>query len=290
MCKIPSSVDRDSRRTYDASTVASKSAPHPAADLEEHAVQELARLKMDPFGDKKEHHGAQSAGILESDPPTALRTRDDEGYLERPHSPAEPNGGLPTEPEPVASQPVEEVQPEQDEEADENPAVLDDLVNLLLSMSPLSSDSSDSLLSDGSSLSEESFDESAPSPSSANPECANATLAFVRESSTTSLDIGQPPAPATPLSSDDQAACVVDAMLNEARRVAERSKIDLRRLLKQELEERQDTLSAEERSRIRIRRETVVSRQNQVVYTSELEGLVRGLVSQSLNLFDDLNS
>lgn len=87
--------------------------------------------------------------------------------------------------------------------------------------------------------------------------------------------------------SADEAALVEsasEALLGKAREAAEATKLRLRGELKAELAKRRGSLTVEQRSKLRSRREAAVSRQNKIAYADQLEILVRSLVHENVRL------
>lgn len=85
----------------------------------------------------------------------------------------------------------------------------------------------------------------------------------------------------------DEAALVESAskaLLGKAREAAEATKLRLRGELKAELAKRRGSLTVEQRSKLRSRREAAVSRQNKIAYADQLEILVRSLVHENVRL------
>lgn len=75
-----------------------------------------------------------------------------------------------------------------------------------------------------------------------------------------------------------------EALLGKAKDAAEATKLRLRGELKADLAKRRGSLSVEQRSKLRSRREAAVSRQNKIAYADQLEILVRSLVHENVRL------
>jgi hypothetical protein len=91
-------------------------------------------------------------------------------------------------------------------------------------------------------------------------------------------------------SSEVMAQAATESLLDVARTTAAKAKLELRKSLKADLSKRKSTLTVEQRSKLRSRREAAVSRQNKIAYASQLEVLVRTLVHNNLKLVGSLES
>jgi hypothetical protein len=89
---------------------------------------------------------------------------------------------------------------------------------------------------------------------------------------------------AAPETMKNTADAATARLLEGANRVAARSKLELRRALKDDLSLHKGAYTIKERGMMRSRREAAVSRHNKIAYTRQLETLVQSLVHEYFTL------